>query len=104
MRLFKTSPYGDEVDLDDPKTYQYLPKTLKKLRDLMLSEIGYAYCYMNYWHSDIFDGKKDGGQKTRANSLIKEFTDNEGLNENYLNLMWYKERIFLFQNEIENMC
>lgn len=103
MRKFKCGPFNDfEVDLDDPETYNQLPKDLKELRKLMLSEIGYTYCYMNFWHSDIFDGKRDGGQRERVNQLVKDFTENE--RHNYKNVLWYQEQIFLFQDEIENMC
>jgi hypothetical protein len=92
-----------EVDLDDEKTYDFLPKTKKELRDLMFKEIGYAHCYMNFWYKDIFD-EHDGCQKKRVENLIKNFTENEKENYHNDNLMWYKEQIFLFQCEIENMC
>jgi hypothetical protein len=101
MRKFITSPFGDEVDLDDSATYSHLPKNVKELRRIMLSEIGYSYCYMNFWHKDIF-GSRDGGQKLRVEELVKNFTENE--KKNYSNILWYQEQIFLFQNEIENMC
>jgi len=103
MRLFKTSFDGLEVDLDDPKTYEYLPDNTKELRQIMLSEIGYVHCYLNYWHKDIFGSyKHNGNQIKRIKKLIKYFADNERENTN--NIMWYKEQIYLFQDEIENMC
>lgn len=107
MRKFTLSPFGPEVDLDDPQTYKYLPSTANELRNIMLQEIGYAYCYMNLWHKDVFGKKRngqfsDGGQKRRVNKMIKNFTDN------YLNhssdIIWLREQVLLFQNEIENMC
>jgi hypothetical protein len=102
MRKFKCRPFRDfEVDLDDPKTYEYLPKNVIDLRQKMFAEIGYAYCYMDFWYEDIF-GKRDGGQRERVMELIKNFTDNE--KDNRYNVIWYQEQIFLFQNEIENMC
>ena len=97
MRMFKTSPFGYEEDLDNPKTFSYLPNSIKELRTLMLSEIGFHYCYVNYWHPLDFDM-----QRKNVERLIKDFTENERLN--YKNIIWYKEQIFLFQNEIENMC
>jgi len=100
MREFKTSPYGDIVDLDDKETFKHLPNTIKSLGKLMLSEIGYAICYMDYWHKDVF--KIDDPQRKRVNKLIKDFTENE-IN-NYKNVKWYREQVFLFQDEIENMC
>lgn len=99
MRKFTCRPFSDEVDLDDPKTYDHLPKTTKELRQLMLSEIGYAYCYMNFWHKEVFEMCN---QKGKVDELIKIFTDNE--KKNYDNILWYQEQIFLFQDEIENMC
>ena len=102
MRKFIWRSFGSvEVDLDDPKTYEHLPQTIKELRTLMLSEIGYSYCYMNHWHKDVF-GAKDDGQKERVEKLVKNFTDNE--RENRGNVLWYQEQIFIFQDEIENMC
>lgn len=104
MRKFACRPFGDiEVDLDDPKTYDHLPKNLNELRTKMLSEIGYAYCYMNFWHKDIFTEYSAGrGQKKRVEALVKNFTENE--RPNYENTLWYQEQIFLFQDEKENMC
>lgn len=100
MRKFICSPFGEvEVDLDDPKTYEHLPQNIKELRQMMLAQIGYAYCYMKFWHKDTF-GK--GAQKKRIKKLIKTFTNNE--KDNYNNILWYQEQIFLFQDEIENMC
>jgi hypothetical protein len=102
MRKFVCRPFGDfEVDLDDPKTHEHLPQNTKELRQKMLAEIGYSFCYMNFWHKDVF-GKRDGGQKKRVELLVKNFTENE--KQNYENVLWYQEQIFLFEDEIENMC
>lgn len=109
MREFKCSPYGDVVDLDDPKTYDHLPKTSKELDDLMFCEIGKALVYMDYFHSDWFHKKKKTGlmsacskQRQRINKLIKNFADNR--KDHYNDILWYQEQIFLFQDETENMC
>jgi len=99
MREFRTSPFGQTVDLDDPNTYKHLPDDTKQLRTIMLSEIGYFYCYTQFWYKDIFEGTD---QLKRVEVLIKKFTDEE--RPNYDNILWYKEQIFLFQDEIENMC
>lgn len=102
MREFKCAPFGDyKVDLDDPKTYKHLPKTTKELDNLMFKQIGYALCYMNNFHPDVFK-KNDGGQKKRVKKLIQAFCDNRS--SNYENLAWYQEQVFLFQDETENMC
>jgi len=102
MRKFNCNPFKDiEVDLDDPEIYNHLPADARELRQMMLSEIGYYHCYVNYWHKDIFD-ENDYGQKARVEALIKYFTENE--KQNYDDVLWYKEQVFLFQDEIENMC
>ena len=98
MRKFVNS-FGEEVDLDDPKTYENLQRDINELRTLMLSNIGYSYCYMNYWHKDVFSR---GKQKKRVEKLIKNFTENE--RENMNNIQWYKEQVYIFDDEIENMC
>lgn len=101
-RKFKDRTVGYfEVDLDDPSTYSHLPRNITELRQLMLSEIGYAHCYMNYWHSDVF-GTTGNEQKIRVENLIKKFAEN--YKKNYNDILWLQEQIFIFQDEIENMC
>jgi hypothetical protein len=99
MRKFITCPFKDKVDLDNPKTYSHLPKTAKNLTKLMLSEIGYYYCYVNFWHKERY---KEDKQKERVEKLIQDFTDNHYAN--HKNVLWLQEQIFIFQDEIENMC
>ena len=99
MRIFICA-FGEEVDLDNPDTYINLPDNTKELRSLMFQEIGYYYCYVNFWHKDVYKVHKD--QKKRVEKLIKNFTENERSNRN--NVIWYKEQVFIFQDEIENMC
>lgn len=101
MRKFITSPFGDTVDLDDPNTYKHLPQNVDELRRHMFCEIGYFYCYTKFWHKDIFDPDTTG-QVRRVEILIKDFTENE--RENYDNVLWYQEKLYLFKDEIENMC
>lgn len=102
MRKFQCR-FGEVVDLDDQTIYDYLPNTTKELRQLLLSEIGYYYCYVNFWHKETYDQWDSClSQKARVEEFINDFTKTE--KENYDNIMWYKEKIFLFQEEIENMC
>ena len=101
MRKYKLQPFGNiEVDLDDPKTYDLLPKTTEELRSLMFENIGYAYCYMNYYHKDSYIKYPD--QKNTIEQMIEYFTNNEKQNRD--NVLWYQEQVFLFEDEIENMC
>lgn len=102
MRKFKCSFDRLEVDLDDPKTYDGLPQNVDDLRNLMFREIGYSYCYMKYFRKGCFGEGKDGGQTERVELLIKNFSENEKKNRN--NVLWYQEQVYLFQDEIENMC
>lgn len=103
MRKFLCNPFNDvEVDLDDPQTYKHLPQTAKELRDMMFSEIGYYHCYVNYWHKTDWSNAVGQAQKERVDKLITYFTENE--KKNYGDVLWYQEQIFLFQDEIENMC
>jgi len=111
MREFKCSPFADDiVDLDDPETYKYLPNSIDELNNKMLQEIGYSLCYMDFWHPDVFfkergDKEKPNWgyeQRQRVYKLIENFTKNR--NDNWKNIMWFKEQVFLFQDEIENMC
>ncbi len=91
---------GEEFDLDDPTTYDYLPKDLEGLSRSMWYEIGFALWYMDYHMPDFYT--KDYPQRIRVESLIRKFTD--GRLENCQNVLWWQEQIFLFQDEIENMC
>ena len=130
MREFAEQPMGNKVDLDNPETYSYLPKTTKELDNLMFREIGMAVCYMDYFHPDIFNkehlsshhllkeyeysyedlktNKPDQTvncgyyQRLRVYELIKNFTSER--RNNYENVLWYQEQVFIFQNETENMC
>lgn len=97
MRKYKTQAYSDEVDLDNPTTYEHLPQTVSELRDLMFKEIGYSHCYLHYWHT-----KFHKNQRKKVKTMIKYFADNE--RENHDNVLWFQEQVFLFQDEIENLC
>lgn len=108
MRKY-TCAFGEEVDLDNHETYKHLPDDLKKLDDMMFKEIGQALVYMNYFRPEFFPKKnaidyKGSGyhQRQRVYKLIRNFANDR--HNNYQNIIWYKEQIFLFQDETENMC
>lgn len=116
MRKFVCS-FGEEVDLDNPETYSYLPKDTKSLDEKMFCEIGKAIVYMDYFHPDWFPKKKkyminsytnkkqvdcSYQQRQRVYKLIEEFAKNR--KNHYDDVLWYQEQIFLFQEECENMC
>lgn len=100
MRIHKLSPFGQVVNLDNPETYSHLPNTDRELDDLMFKHIGYAYCYMNFFNTDLdWEGC---GQKQRVHKLIQEYCTNRQYK--WGDHMWFKEQVFLFEDEIENMC
>ena len=112
MREYKCSFYGDIVDLDNPKTYDYLSKDIKILREKLYKEFGQAFCYMDGFHPDIFVktiNKQSNrlliagyNQRLRVNKLLKKFI--KGFYKHYNDVLWYQEQIFLLQDECENMC
>jgi hypothetical protein len=127
MREYKTSFDGHVVDLDDESIYDYLPKTLKELDNLMFCEIGKSLVYMDHLESrkglfskrkkkekfvelspekmpgKMFEvGNSGYNQRQRIYKLINHFSNNR--HKNYDNLNWIKEQIYLFQDEVENMC
>lgn len=104
MRPFNCSFDNIEVDLDDPETYKHLPNNIVELEDRMFKNIGYYYCYVNYFHKDIKVLGWFVNQEERIDKLIFNFTENRR-NHNYDdNLLWYQEQLFRFEDEIENMC
>lgn len=109
MREYKCTDLSDlTVDLDDPKTYEHLSQNWKELDDLMFEEIGKALVYMDFFHKEWYpvekNGKHEAGyqQRVRVMSLIKNFASNR--QNNYGNIIWFQEQVFLFQDETENMC
>jgi hypothetical protein len=101
MRKFNTIFHG-EVDLDDPKTYEFLPQDCKSVIDRMCQEIGYAYCYMEFHHPEVFNIDSGLSQKVRVVVLCNQWC--KGLEDNRNNLLWLQEKLFFFLEEIENMC
>ena len=110
MRKFNTYVLG-EVDLDNPETYRFLPTTINELDALMFRDIGFALTYMDYFHPDVFPNNpitiNDRGyygwlQRDRIKLLIKDFAENR--KHNWENIQWFKEHVFIFKEEIENMC
>lgn len=116
MRIFKTRPFGYEVDLDDPKTYEHLPQTKDELRDKIFSIIGYALCYMDRFHPDnypkekLFFGESPSllgayyEQRMRINIMIDDFCSKPKYYDYINNIEMMKECIFMFEDETENMC
>ena len=99
MEIATIQPFGGEIDLDDPKSLDYLPSTVKECEKLMYSEIGINLVYITKWHPDW-----DENQCNRIHTLIDTFILDKFKKENRNNLLWYRKQIFYIQNECENMC
>ncbi|GMR07000.1 MAG: hypothetical protein BMS9Abin26_0002 [Gammaproteobacteria bacterium] len=102
MREFRRSPSGEIVDLDDSETYSHLPGNRKDCVDLLFQKIGFTHLYMNYIYPESFTDGKGLEQKNRVHEFISKYvdTDKSGIDD----VLWYQEQVFLFQDEIENMC
>jgi primase-polymerase (primpol)-like protein len=74
MRGYICSFDGNEVDLDDENTYSHLPNTIKELDNLMFKEIGYAHCYMYYFHPSVFRDRIQQHQNGQLKRVAKPFT------------------------------
>ena len=96
MKPFKPA-YGEVVNLDDLDTYSYMSKDIKTLRNQIHQEIGFYYCYVNYWHKPW-----DEKQEARVENLIKKYADE--WRDNIDSLHWHQETLYIIQDEIENMC
>jgi hypothetical protein len=103
MRPYIVHSSEIRVDLDDPIIYEHLPKTVYELRDRMFKQIGYQYLYTKFWHVDIFDNKENM-QKKRIKKLIWTFAVQESDRMHNDDVLWFQEQVFLFEDEIENMC
>lgn len=101
MRNFKCS-LEENVNLDDPKTYSYLPNNCNDLDKLMFQYIGFALVYMDWLNWNDYSTGYGWKQRIRVKELITYFADNR--KHHYGDLMWLKEQVFLFEDEIENMC
>ena len=96
MKEFKTE-FGEIVDLDNEETYSHLPTNITELNQRIQREIGFCYCYFNYWHKPW-----DDKQEARVEILIEKYTFE--WRDNLDNLQWHRETLFIFLDEIENMC
>ena len=96
MREFKTV-FDGVVDLDDPNTYDHLPRDVEQLRNRIWLEVGFSHVWQKHWHPD---GKTN--QPERVEILVKELADN--YKAEYNNHLWLQEFLFRFIEETENMC
>jgi len=88
---------GEVVDLDVDETYSWLPQTTKELDNKMFEEIGKALVYVGYFHPDW-----DDKQRWRIHKLVEAFATER--RNNYGDIKWLREQLFMFIDETENMC
>lgn len=100
MDMFRDA-FGHDIDLDKTESLGKLSELgAEELDTLMFKEIGYALCYMDYFHPNTFP--LDSPQRKRVNQKIYNFTEER--KNNYNNDIWLRKKVFIFQDETENMC
>lgn len=96
--------FGKKHDLDNPKTYDYLPSSIKKLENMILRDYGWACAYIPRDHST----EKLNELMDRQLEQVEVFMDNYWkyrLEKSYSkDLIWFKEQAFILENMIENLC
>lgn len=101
MRPFRDA-LGRDYDLDDPATYADLPQTIEAVKDRLFKEIGYAMVYME--RDDWCSGPVAASQRYRVMADICRIAFGWDYPRYRDSLQWWQERLFLFLDEIENMC
>jgi hypothetical protein len=108
MRPYKLTDMSNRtVDLDDVAIYAHLPSTRDELDDRMWKNIGFALSYMDYMNRESFP--MDCAQRIRVTHLVARFC-REGHEERGDGTLkrsdpqWLREQVFVFEDEIENMC
>ena len=98
------SPFGGTVDLNNPTTYKnctYRNWDVKKLRQAIYEKVGYAKLYVEFFHPDW-----DKTQVEHINQLLFWFSKEH--RKYYQDTpearFWLRKWLFIFNNEIENMC
>lgn len=101
MRKY-TDTFGEEYDLDDPATYKHLPQGTPEVLARLYREIGYARLYVI---AHRFDESECGrAQIARIEKLVANAAESFGGNMWNKSAIYWQERLFLFLDEIENMC
>jgi len=96
MREYKDT-FGEIYDLDADETYKHLPKTARELRHAIWKEVGYCHLYFTYWHPDWCKRQID-----RVEKMIYHYAQED--KKHVDDVIWLREFLFKFLDEIENMC
>lgn len=99
MRKYKPV-WSEEVDLDNPETYLYLPNTYKELRAKMFSLIGYALVYMDYFpnRQGFFPKRKKKDKFVKMSECFPDFENDERLIE--INNVAYNQRYTVYYKDL----
>lgn len=96
------SPYitthGVAVDLDDPNTYKDYPQDVTEVINELYKKIGYSQVYMIRY--DFVSSKYGREQMYR----IQNFLHTLAIDWKGKDLLWWQKQLFLFRDEVENMC
>ena len=113
MHFFKDEE-GQQVDLDDPKTYEseFWKKytTAASLYELARCELGEALYYIEFSHPDSFVNRPRDDCGYRQVERIRQYCFwfaqewNAHLTDTEENRMWFRKFIYMFQDETENLC
>lgn len=97
MRKLITA-HGCEVDLDDPATYIKMSQDIWEVRNELYRCIGYSRLHLL--------GHKFSEQRQIENvdKIIREIADGFGSKFHELPLQWWQEKLFILENETENLC
>lgn len=100
MARFFQPVIGPPEDLDDPKTYARFPQTIRDVQEALWRKIGYAAVYViAHQFSESECGQK---QIDRIGVLVEAVA--KGQEQRGKPLIWWQEQLYLFEDEIENMC
>lgn len=101
---FTTSPDGEDVDLNDPKTYdrcRYKDWGCRELRNEIYRLVGYAKMYVEQFHLGW-----NPEQVARIDQMLFWFgrEHRKTYGDSPEGRFWLRRFLFRFENETENMC
>lgn len=107
--MLNLQPYGGEVDLNNPKTYQHYEwknYSVEKLHEVALAKLGYVFLYLHYWHPTVEFGEQKEEVEKYFESFVIRYAEGRTshFQETEENAMWLKKFIYRLLNETENMC
>lgn len=103
MREFTTA-LGHKVDLDDPATYKYLPQEKDKVLEKLYQEVGYAHLYIMGTKWERYSKEQVKRVRELTEEISKFFGAGAGKNMWAQSTIFWQEKLFIFLDEIENMC